>query len=446
MLGLAQRLKDIFPTDLYNPEKIYDYVEAITLVGDAMTNSLDNIKSFTDSLKTNDQLAQDMANTLGVNLATSVDGLSALFNQLAYDTNGLTDADNDLLSANKDLLISTSTMQTEVDGLNITLESATSSISTLESVMATIKSTVDKLRGASLTTSQSLGLFYDAMARAQELSTGTDYEAYSKAVQEASSLSGALLNTNAFTSAADMQFAQLSAANQFELLGESTLTQIDYLKMIEENTRLQVDVLVQAMNELGANINKSLLSKIETTSPTGSTISQAYQDILGRSPETAGASYWSGEMASGALNTGNITTAIATASLPELYQSVLGRAPDAAGLAYWQSQLASGAISPTQIDEEFKKAAQTELRGFASGGWTGNISQNSIAGLVHGQENVISAPDSKMLGLNGGGNWGLFGDILSEIKQLKQLGITQASTSISSLATQRAILSETIAV
>ena len=45
--------------------------------------------------------------------------------------------------------------------------------------------------------------------------------------------------------------------------------------------------------------------------------------------------------------------------------------------------------------------------GFSSGGYTGDINTNSIAGVVHGREYVVNAPTTKALGLNEG-NGGIF--------------------------------------
>lgn len=57
--------------------------------------------------------------------------------------------------------------------------------------------------------------------------------------------------------------------------------------------------------------------------------------------------------------------------------------------------------------------------GFASGGYTGNIPTDKIAGVVHGQENVINAQDSKALGLNG--TVGIFQEISKKLDSLAHL-------------------------
>jgi hypothetical protein len=84
-----------------------------------------------------------------------------------------------------------------------------------------------------------------------------------------------------------------------------------------------------------------------------------------------------------------------------------------------------------------------EYFGFASGGYTGDGAKYDMAGIVHKGEYVVNAQTTKDLGLNNSS--GVFEELLSEIKQLKQLNIKLTSVSMSQLDTQRAMLSESIA-
>ena len=76
-------------------------------LADTIEASEANIKSWLDSWLTAEELAQNMANTLGVTVATNIKELNTLFEQLAYDTEGLTDAELELLNANKALIEAT---------------------------------------------------------------------------------------------------------------------------------------------------------------------------------------------------------------------------------------------------------------------------------------------------------------------------------------------------
>jgi len=367
-----------------------NYLESIELVAEAMAKSRENIKSFTDSLLSDDQLAKNLASSLGVSLATSVDGLAALFYNLSEDMDGLTDSDLDLLNANKALLENTDAYQTQIDDLNITLDDASDGISTLEGALGTITSTVDKLRGASKTSERSLQDFYDAMADAQALSLSDQYEEYANAIKRVTDASSVLFDISTFqttpdmdmlSAQRDMEFNQLVAANQFERLQDVTLKEVDYLEKIEVNTANTASALVAAMNSLSINISNSLAASLAASKSvlpkgmedTGFTVDPsvqyAYSTILGREAETAGASYWETQVSSGAINPTNLTTAIGVAALPELYSTLLGRAPDPEGLAYWTEQLTSGAVQAEQIDDLFKQSNEYKtIHAFADGG------------------------------------------------------------------------------
>jgi molybdenum-dependent DNA-binding transcriptional regulator ModE len=97
----------------------------------------------------------------------------------------------------------------------------------------------------------------------------------------------------------------------------------------------------------------------------------------------------------------------------------------------------------TDMQKYYANLAVAKVNGFSSGGYTGDMGVNSIAGIVHGQEYVVNAQTTKDLGLNNSS--GVFEELLSEIKQLKQLNIKLTSVSMSQLDTQRAMLSESIA-
>ncbi|MCX6076432.1 MAG: DUF4214 domain-containing protein [Campylobacterales bacterium] len=109
-------------------EEALNYLESIGLVAKAMADSRQNIKSWEDSFKTPTQLAQDMASTLGVALATSLDDLNTMFSKLSTDTDGLTNADLALLNANKDLLTSTGQITQAVASVGKTMAESTSLI------------------------------------------------------------------------------------------------------------------------------------------------------------------------------------------------------------------------------------------------------------------------------------------------------------------------------
>jgi len=83
-----------------------DYIDSIELVAEAMAISRENIKSFEDSFKTEQELAQDMLRKINPDLkiANNIAELADSFNILKGGLGGLTDAELEFLEANKDLI------------------------------------------------------------------------------------------------------------------------------------------------------------------------------------------------------------------------------------------------------------------------------------------------------------------------------------------------------
>jgi tape measure domain-containing protein len=101
----------------YSAEDLLNMVDSLKLVGTAALESEANIASWQDGFLTDAERAINMAADLGVPLADSLTTLSDLFNQLAYDADGLTNADLALLDANKDLIASRETERVQVYSL-----------------------------------------------------------------------------------------------------------------------------------------------------------------------------------------------------------------------------------------------------------------------------------------------------------------------------------------
>ena len=72
-----------------------------------------------------------------------------------------------------------------------------------------------------------------------------------------------------------------------------------------------------------------------------------YNDLLGRSPDTAGVNYWASLLNSGVPRP-TVAWALVNSNeyrgdvLGGMYQQFLGRSIDATGLAYWTNQVAGG--------------------------------------------------------------------------------------------------------
>ena len=183
-----------------------------------------NIKIWTDSFKTQEELAAEMMGAFGLPLYKSMADLQQSMNWMAEDTDGLTDAKLKALQANKNYIESLQDVRLEM-------------IDTMSSFSVSLTSTIEQLRDASETSASSLNKFYDAMKEAQSLSVSDEYESFENSVKKAIEHTSALYDASNFQTARDMQFAQLVAANQFEGLQAEIETEIEILKQIEQNTR-----------------------------------------------------------------------------------------------------------------------------------------------------------------------------------------------------------------
>lgn len=142
-----------------------------------------------------------------------------------------------------------------------------------------------------------------------------------------------------------------------------------------------IDTRLLSVNEALAEI----LAAITKASPNGtgatnadSIIEAAYRAALGRSADAAGAAYWKQQLASGAVNSNNLSTAIAAAGaanaaaapsqVASAYASSLGRMPTEADMAYWTAQMASGAVTDIGAAIKASAVANGQIPAFASGG------------------------------------------------------------------------------
>lgn len=340
-------------------EEALNYLDSIELISEALEASRENIESFVSSFMDEEQEALYLANKLGVDLATSFEELATLAGTLSEGVDGLTDSELELLEANKDLIDS---------DLDDYLETIADDISTLESVVSSLSSVIDKLKNAAGDSEYSLQKYYKSMKETLSLSGSSDVASFQESLSDTISASSALFDTSNFTNSRDQQFAQLVAASQFESMEDTALEQIDYLEMIEENTREQIAAILLVVQALGDKIDDALLKTI-----TGSdSISSAYNTILGRDADDAGASYWANEISSGNISSSQIGIAVGTAGVANneisradyvssLYTEGLGRTPTAEEVNYWSNE----SVTPTtelaslfsQLDPDFKSFA-----------------------------------------------------------------------------------------
>lgn len=195
-------------------------------LSNGMNDYIENFLSDEEKLSYKTMLLTKEFDKLGIALPNSKDDFKALINSL-----DLTTEEGQKLYGR---LITLSGAFSDVSDEAEKLTNVT--ITLLSNLSQSIKNVVATLRGNN--SSVTLGQFNQAMLKAIDLSTTTNYQDFADAVNEAIKFSSALSNESNFKTAKEMSFAQSVAANQFEDLGTKTETQIDILMQIRGNTAI----------------------------------------------------------------------------------------------------------------------------------------------------------------------------------------------------------------
>jgi hypothetical protein len=152
-------------------------------------------------------------------------------------------------------------------------------------------------------------------------------------------------------------FAYLVASHEFAGVGEPVVRLYrGYFGRLPDPAGLRYWMGVARERGLGF-VSASFASSPEFTSTYGALddgafVDRVYRNVLGRSPDAAGWSYWTSLLARG-LTRGDLMLAFtespeyrvatdADAQVVMLYAGMLGRVPEPAGLAYWSGVRRSG--------------------------------------------------------------------------------------------------------
>ncbi|WP_312375014.1 DUF4214 domain-containing protein [Pseudomonas oryzihabitans] len=195
-----------------------------------------------------------------------------------------------------------------------------------------------------------------------------------------------------------------------------------------------IDTRLLSVNEALAEILKA----ISTASPNGtgaknadSIIEAAYRAALGRSADAAGAAYWKQQLASGAVNSNNLSTAIAAAGaanaaaapsqVASAYSSILGREPTAADMAYWTGQVANGGVHDVYAAIRAAAIANGQIPGYALGGNHAGgfriVGENGPELELTGPSRIFSASQTAQAFAGAGGGWQ---QVVTELKAQRQ--------------------------
>ena len=101
---LNEKLGTAYSENDSSLKKLINSMDDFDLVTEAIATSNENIKDFSDSLKTDFQLAMEMAADLGQELPETMEDVTKSFNELSGGVDGLNDAELEFLDTSRDLV------------------------------------------------------------------------------------------------------------------------------------------------------------------------------------------------------------------------------------------------------------------------------------------------------------------------------------------------------
>jgi len=302
----------------------------------------------------------------------------------------------------------------EKDLLQKRIDSETEAVNRLKSLTDTISSTLD---GMNVPGSDVIGRqTAQAQIKAALASVQGGAQLSDEQIKSLGKALGAVSQDSSkqFGSKEDYLFDFLTTRNDIAQLGDLTGDQLsaeekslealqDQSKALDDmlaKTQEQIDVL-KGISTTGLSIEQALYgvqtaivaAQQNSVAAAASAIAKAYQDALGRNPDSAGMDFWQNQAAAG-TSIGAITGSIKNSSeaqVKNLYQDLLGRSADAGGLSFF---LKSGA-SLSEIAAAIKNSDEyKKLHPFAVGT---NLVPNDMPALVHQGERIIPAADNRAL-------------------------------------------------
>jgi hypothetical protein len=127
----------------------------------------------------------------------------------------------------------------------------------------------------------------------------------------------------------------------------------------------------------------------------------AYEDLLGRAPDSEGITYWSAQLANG-VSRGSVAATILASTeyrtdlISDYYETYLGRASDSGGLTYWVAQRNGGARDESVLASilgsvEFYADSGSTAGGFVTALYTKLLSRSpDSGGLTYWEDELFS--------------------------------------------------------
>jgi len=216
---------------------------------------------------------------------------------------------------------------------------------------------------------------------------------------------------------------QLNATNQMV----QGILSINQTTMSLSEALLQYFAARAAASMPAAPSAGSAPATINADDPTSEFINQAYQQILGRTPETDGYNYWYGQLSSGSMTQSQVLGSITTAAnnqnatfVVDAYEAATGYAPDNASYTKYLGALTSGSMSESDVLAAIKAST---VNGSHAGG-ADYIPFDGYRAELHKGEAVITSKNNQKLSRMLGASWSDFGAqnteaLIQEIRALR---------------------------
>lgn len=297
--GVVQMIDNMNSTteELYNTYLVFqDIRDVITLTGQSAKNlsnamilgagSIDKLKqsanSYFDNFLTDSeqqqalysQLQKDFSK-LNISMPQSVQGFKSLISSIDTSTDSGAKLYGGLLSLSDSFSEVFGTAQ-EVENQRIELENQrieqiNNNINSITSISQSLTSVIEKLRGASTGTVNTLKDFYTSMQESKRLVLSQDFTALQNSISKTIDLSSVLSDTKNFSSAWEMASQQAIAANEFETMNMTLETEKDILDDIKTNTAITAAALSsvssnpqQLLQQVQSNQNTTLPTTLNT--------------------------------------------------------------------------------------------------------------------------------------------------------------------------------------
>jgi len=394
--------------------RVLSLADSFSELSEIMEASQENIDGFIGSFKSDERLLQDASSNIGIGIAEDWDELGESLALLSSDLEGLTDDEvsflelnssyiQDLLAQEEDLLEAKKELNDEY------LTEIESSISTVESIISSLESEIVKLRDAADDeNTYLLNKFNESLEESKALSKTDDYDALNESLSDTISYSSALYDADNFPLTRDMEYAQLAAAKAYEDMDVTLNDELDYLRMIEENTRLTVEALTAEIANLSTSIDNSsnydyvadilqnAVDNNDSPSKNEQLVSEYYQKAVGRSPDQEGLEYWTGRLDRGEIGENNLLSSMLKVGaisgelsrdevVTAIYKYGLGRNPDSSGYDYWMNE---NSTATANLYEVMSSVNGESFTPFAKG--TPRVPKDMIA-QIHKDEIITPA-------------------------------------------------------